>query len=166
MFESWFRKWWKKNLLHIIKIKLLLIKRYAVLNVSNVKLWFKLYKNVLHKLKIWKRNIINFNKTEFRTNYTRKKQIIIFEKIKQIYTISFENHKLVTIVKMINTVENYSSLLMIIIQKRKIITNRFSNNFSSETLIVFSDNDFTFDKIVVKFLKHYIKHSDAELNTK
>jgi hypothetical protein len=67
---------------------------------------------------------------------------------------------------MINAVDDYLSSLMIIIQRQEIMTNWFSNDVSSDTLIVLSENDFTFDKIALKFLKHYIKHSNAEFNAK
>jgi hypothetical protein len=42
--------------------------------------------------------------------------------------------------------------------------NWFSSDLLANTHIVTSDSDFTFNQIIVKFLKHYIKHSDAELN--
>jgi hypothetical protein len=67
--------------------------------------------------------VINFDETEFCIDCTREKQIIVFEEIKQIYAISSKNRKSVTIVEMINAVEDYSSLLMIIIQKQEIMTN-------------------------------------------
>ncbi len=50
-----------------------------------------MYKNVLHELKIRKRNVINFDETEFRIDCTREEQIIMFEEIKQIYAINSEN---------------------------------------------------------------------------
>jgi hypothetical protein len=53
---------------------------------------------------------------------------------------------------------------MIIIQNQEIMINWFSNDLSTNTHVVTSNNDFTFDQIIVKFLKHYIKHSNAESN--
>jgi hypothetical protein len=150
----------------MIKIKSLAMIRYEIVIEINMKKWFDTFKYALNELKIRRRNFVNFDENEFRIECSRKKQIIVFDDIKEFYSINFENRKLITIIEMINAVDNYLFSFMIIIQKQKIITNRFSNDVSLNTFIVFSENDFTFDKIVLKFLKHYIKHSNAELNAK
>jgi hypothetical protein len=63
---------------------------------------------------------------------------------------------------LINAADDCFAPPMIIIQEQKIMISWFSSkDLSSDTLIVPSDNDFTTDKIAVKFLKHYIKNSDA-----
>ncbi len=90
----------------------------------------------------------------------------MFDDIKKFYSINSENRKSITIIEMINAIDDYSFSFMIIIQKQKIMINWFSNDVSSNTFIVFLENDFTFDKIALKFLKHYIKHSDAKFNAK
>jgi hypothetical protein len=66
---------------------------------------------------------------------------------------------------LINAVDDYLSSSMINIQKQEIMINWFfSKDFSLDMHIVFSDNDFTFDKIALKYLKHYIKNFDAEFD--
>jgi hypothetical protein len=35
--KSWFRKWWKRNELYMIKIKSLTMKRYEIAQKSDVK---------------------------------------------------------------------------------------------------------------------------------
>jgi hypothetical protein len=148
----------------MIKIKSLTMKRYEIANKLDVKDWFDKFKDVLIELKIRRCNLINFDESGFRIECSKKKRIIVSANVREFYSISSENRKSATIIEMINAVDDYSSSLMIIIQSQEIMTNWFSNDVSSDTLIVLSDNDFTFDKIAVKFLKHYIKHSDAELN--
>ncbi len=74
-------------------------------------------------MKIRRRNLINFDETEVRVECSKDENIIVFEDIKEFYSISSENRRLVTIVEMINAVDDYSSSSMIIIQKQEIMTN-------------------------------------------
>jgi hypothetical protein len=150
----------------MIKIKSLTMKRYETAQKSDVRKWFDRYQRALNELKIERRNLINFEESEFRIECLREEQIIVFDNIKELYSVNSENLKSITMIEMINAVDDYSSLFMINIQRQEIMTNWFSNDVSSNTLIVFSENDFTFDKIALKFLKHYIKHLNAELNAK
>jgi hypothetical protein len=163
-FESWFRKWWNDNDLHKIKSKSLSIQRYGAASESNVRTWFDDFKSALTELKIRRRNLINFDETEVRVECSEDEDIIVPEDIKEFYSVSSENRRSVTVVEMINAVDDYSSSLMIIIQRQEIMTSWFSSSFSADTHIVSSSSDFTSDQIAVEFLKHYIKHSDAESN--
>jgi hypothetical protein len=162
--ESWFRKWWKINELHKINIKSLTMKRYEAVTNSDVMKWFDKYKNILRELKIERRNLINFDETEFRIDCSKEQKIIVSDDVQEFYEVNSENRKSVTIIEMINAVDDYFTSLMIIIQNQEIMTSWFSNDLSANTHVVTSDSDFTFDQIAVKFLKHYIKHSDAESN--
>jgi hypothetical protein len=60
--------------------------------------------------------------TEVRVDYSKDIEIIVFEIIKEFYAISFENRKSVTIIEMINAIDDYSFSLIIIIQRQKIMT--------------------------------------------
>jgi hypothetical protein len=149
----------------MIKIKSLIVKRYEVADESNVKRWFDNYRRVFRELNIRRCNIINFDENDFRIECSKEDRIIVSENVKQFYLISSENRKSVTIIDIINATNDYSSSSMIIIQEQEIMTSWFAfDTLSSNTHIVSSDSDFTFDKIALKFLKHYIKHSDAEFN--
>jgi hypothetical protein len=84
--------------------------------------------------------------------------------IKEFYAMSLKNRKSVTIVEMINVVDEFSLSSMIIIQEHDIMIIWFSNDLSQNTCIVSSNSNFTFDKIEIEYLKHYIKNSNAESN--
>jgi hypothetical protein len=51
----------------------------------------------------------------------KKQNIIVSIEIKEHYQVSFENRKPLIIIEMINTVEEFSSSLMIIIQKQDLM---------------------------------------------
>jgi hypothetical protein len=116
--ESWFRKWWKINELHKIKIKSLTMKRYEAVIDSDVMKWFDKYKNAFRELKIDRRNLINFDETEFRIDCAKEQKIIVFADVQEFYEVSSENRKSITIIEMINAVDDYFTSLMIIIQNQ------------------------------------------------
>jgi hypothetical protein len=89
---------------------------------------------------------------------------VISENIKQFYAVSLENRKSTTIIEIINVVDDYFLFSMIIIQNHDIMIIWFSKDLSKDTHIVSFNSDFTSDKIAMKYLKHLIKHSDADSN--
>jgi hypothetical protein len=99
------------------------MKRYEAVSDLNVKTLFDDYKSTLIELKIRRRNLINFDKTEVHVECSKNEDIIVFENTKKFYSIYFENRKSVTIVEMINAVNNYFSSSLIIIQKQEIMIN-------------------------------------------
>jgi len=54
---------------------------------------------------------------------------------------------------------------MIIIQEKQVMTSWFSSELDPDIYIIVFEKDFINDKIVIEFLKHYIKHSDARSNS-
>ena len=59
-------------------------------------------------LKIRKRrNIINFDETDFRIKCMKKQKILMSLNIKKHYAINFENRKFVIVVETINVVDDY-----------------------------------------------------------
>ncbi len=70
-----------------------------------------------------KRNIINFDESDFRSECMKKQKIIIFIEIKEHYQVNFENRKSLIIIEIINAVEEFFFSLMIIIQKQDLMIN-------------------------------------------
>ncbi len=82
------------------------------------------YKNTLRILNIRKkRNIINFDESDFRSECMKKQKIIISIEIKKHYQVNSENRKSLIIIEMINAIEEFFFLLMIIIQRQDIMIN-------------------------------------------
>jgi hypothetical protein len=162
--KRWFRDWWKRSNLYKIKIKSLLTIRFEAAQKSNVRKWFIDYKKILKTLNVCKRrNILNFDEAEFRIECMKKREIMISSDVKEHYFVSSKNRKFLTIVEIINALSDYFISLMMIIQNQKIMITWFSrDDISKETYIVFSKSSFTFDKIEVEYLKHYIKNFDVE----
>ena len=111
-----------------------------------------------------KRNIINFDKADVRIECIKKHEILISIDIKEHYAINFENRQFIIVIETINAVDEYSFSSMLIIQNCEIMTNFFSKDLSKEIYIFTSIIDFTSDKIALKYLQHYIKNSNAELD--
>lgn len=63
---------------------------------------------------------------------------------------------------MINAADEYFSSPMITVQGFEIMVFWFSENLPAKTRIVFSESGFTFDKIVLEFLKHYVENSNVD----
>jgi hypothetical protein len=68
-----------------------------------------------------RRNIINFDESDFRSNCLKKQEIIVSIEIKEHYQVSFENRKSLIIIEMINAVEEFLFSLMIIIQRQDLM---------------------------------------------
>ncbi len=120
--KKWFRSWWKQDHLHKIRTKFSSIIRFEIDHEDVMIEWFLKYKNILKCLNIRRRRkIINFDKIDFRSKCMKKQNIIVSIEIKEHYQVSFENRKPLIIIEMINTVEEFSSSLMIIIQKQDLM---------------------------------------------
>ncbi len=74
-------------------------------------------------MKIEKRNLINFDETEFGIDCSNKQKIIVFDDVQEFYEVNFENRKLITIIEIINAVHDYFTSFMIIIQNQEIMIN-------------------------------------------
>jgi hypothetical protein len=70
-----------------------------------------------------RRNIINFDESDFRSRCLKKQKIIVFIEIKEHYQVNFENRKSLIIIEMINAVEEFFFSLMIIIQRQDLMIN-------------------------------------------
>ena len=63
---------------------------------------------------------------------------------------------------MINVVDDYSTFSMLIIQDQQIMKFWYQDEFSKETLCIFSENEFTSDLIALQFLQHYVENSNSD----
>jgi hypothetical protein len=66
---------------------------------------------------------------------------------------------------MINAVEEFFFSFMIIIQRQDLMISWFDDSddeLSENTYVMFFESEFISDKIALKFLKHYIKNSEAD----
>jgi hypothetical protein len=126
--------------------------------------WFSKYKNALKSLNIRKRrNILNFDEVDFSSECMKSQEILVSIEIRKHYQISSKNRKWLIIIEMINAVKDYLfSSLIIIIQGQDIMISWFEDELPKNTYVMLSRSGFISDKIVVEFLKHYIKNLDAD----
>ena len=124
--KRWFRSWWKISKLHIIKNSSLEAAWFTASRAADIEKWFKDYRIVLNKLKTKAKNIINFDETRFQVECSKKRDVLVSEDIKSFYVISLENRRSLTVIEMINVVDNESASLMLIIQSQELMTNWFA----------------------------------------
>ncbi len=160
--RRWFKNWWKKNELHRIKIKLLVMIRYFAAQESNVKQWFVHYRNIFPELNIIRsRNVWNFDEDDFRVNCMHKENILMSKNISDFYSISFENRKSLIIIEVINVANHKLILLVLIIQKQRLMQKWIQLELLAETLIKTFENEFINDEIFINWLKHFIDHTNS-----
>ncbi len=160
--RRWFSTWWKNNDLHKIKIKSIAIVRYFATQESDVKQWFVNYRNILQELHIIRlRNVWNFDEVDFRVNCMQKEDILMSKNISDFYSISFENRKSLIIIEEINVADHKLILLVLIIQKQRLMQNWVQFELFAETLIKTFENEFINDEIIVDWLKHFIDHTNS-----
>jgi hypothetical protein len=70
-----------------------------------------------------RRNIINFDESDFRSKCLKKQEIIVSIEIREHYQVNLENRKSLIIIEMINAVEEFLFSLMIIIQRQDLMIN-------------------------------------------
>ncbi len=125
-FKEWFRKWYKRSNLHMIKFKSLTMKRYEVATKMQIKNWFADYTRIMHEMKIRSENLINFDETKFRVECMRRQKVMILIEMKELYAMSLENRRFCTIIEMINETNDFSSSSMIIMQDMKFHLSNFT----------------------------------------
>jgi hypothetical protein len=81
---SWFSKWWKASGLYYIKTKPLARVRITAQVEKEVREWFKDYNKTIHKYKIKRRDIINFDKAGFWIGYPKGQKILVPEHIQEV----------------------------------------------------------------------------------
>ena len=65
---SWFSEWWKQNELHKIKTKSLTVICLTAQQEQKIVCWFKEYQTTVWEYEIKRRNIVNFDETEFQVD--------------------------------------------------------------------------------------------------
>ena len=108
-----------------------------------------------------RRNIINFDETEIQIECMKNQKILISSDIKKFYAVSPENKKSIIVFEVINVVEHYSPLFLIIIQNQELMTSWFCEKRPAGIRILTSNSGFTNNQIGIEFLKHFIENSDA-----
>jgi hypothetical protein len=89
-----------------------------------------------------------------------RKSLIIIEDI-NFYSISSENRKSLIIIEDINDAGHKLILLVLIIQKQRLMQNWIQFELLAGTLIKTSENEFISDQITIAWLKHFIDHTNS-----
>ena len=96
-----------------------------------------------------KRNIVNFDEVGVRIDCLRLQKIIMSDEMKELYAISPENRKSLTIMKIINVVDDYPPSSLVIIIDQTIMVSWFFEDLLAGTRIVISKSSFINDEITL-----------------
>ncbi|EKD16773.1 Fot5 transposase [Drepanopeziza brunnea f. sp. 'multigermtubi' MB_m1] len=88
-----------------------------------------------------------------------EEEVIVPIGIKEMYTRICENRLSVTVIEAI-LADRKAILLMIIVLGKQIIASWFSEKIIRYKVVTVSESGYTNDKIIIKWLKHFIKHTD------
>ena len=81
---SWYKRWWKRSNLYIIKTKPIANIRYTAQDEAVILEWFRHYRQFKKKYKLKRGQIYNFDKVGFRIGYLRGHIIIVPKEISKV----------------------------------------------------------------------------------
>jgi hypothetical protein len=117
------------------------------------------------KLNIIKgKNILNMDKSRAHISYPTGKHVIMPIEVKELYTISPENRKLVMIIETIYIDRHEFLSLFIITSGKKIMDNWVLEKLVSTEHIKYTSIGYINNNIAIKYLNYLIKYLKAGLN--
>jgi hypothetical protein len=163
--EVWFGKWWTSRGLHKIKTKPIAIVRITAQDEKEVDEWYEKpdgYFDTLSKFQIKDMNIYNFDETNARLGCPRGMDVIVPEDVKELYSLSPENRKSVTVIETIGCM-NVKKIPPVIIVPGAVHMESWYRNqtLTGGELVLLSSTGFTNDQLALEYLMHFIKHVGA-----
>jgi hypothetical protein len=108
--------------LYTITTKPIARDRVNTHNEKDVEEWFNKYRTTLAKYSIKKgKNIHNINELGARVGCLKGEEVVVLIEVKEIYTLSLENHKSVTIIKAASANRRELLLLFVICLRKRIM---------------------------------------------
>jgi hypothetical protein len=122
---TWFSLWIRNyKTLHTIKTKPIVYARLESYTEEDVRIWFQKYHDILEELYITKgKNVLNMDESGACIGYPTGKHVIIPIEVKELYTASPENRKLVTIIETIYANSHEPLPPFVIASGKKIMNN-------------------------------------------
>ena len=152
MSKKWIGDWWRSRGLHKIKIKPIAIVRIIVQDEKEVDEWYEKkngYLDTLTKFQIKDKNIYNFDETSARLGCPRGMEVIVPEDVKEIYSLSPENHKSVTVIETIGCM-NIKKIPPVIVPGSIHIESWYRNQtMTGGELVLLSTTDFTNNQLAI-----------------
>jgi hypothetical protein len=91
---------------------------------EDIRIWFQKYHDILEELHITKgKNVLNMDELGARISYPTSEHVIMPIEVKELYTASPENRKLVTIIETIHADSREPLPPFIITPRKKIMDN-------------------------------------------
>jgi hypothetical protein len=160
---NWFNKWWRQQPgLHTIKTKPIAKVRVTAQDKDDVLEWFCKYKIALKQYDIQKQNLYNFDETGFRIGCPKGVEVLIPIEVQELYSLSPENRRSITIIETIAANGTTPIPPVIIVQGKYHMESWYGpGGLTSNELVLLSENGYTSDVLGVRFMKHFIEHTQA-----
>ncbi|RFU25356.1 hypothetical protein B7463_g10984, partial [Scytalidium lignicola] len=160
---SWFTKWWKQQPgLHKIKTKPIAKVRITAQDQGDVLEWFRKYKIALKKYDIQKQDLYNFEETGFRIGCPKGVEVLIPIEVRELYSLSPENRRSITIIETIIADGTASIPPVIIVQGKYHMDSWYGpGGLTGKELLLLSDSGYTTDTLGFRFLQHFIEYIHA-----
>ena len=124
------------------------------------------YLDCLAKFQIKDMNIYNFNETNARLGCLKGMEVIVLEEVKELFSLSPENRKSVTVIKTIGCM-NVKKIPPVIIVPGSIHMESWYRNqtMTGGELVLLSSTGFINDQLAIEYLLYFIKHVGAGPNS-
>jgi hypothetical protein len=176
--ESWFTKWWKGQPLHKITTKPLAKARIEAQDIQVVKDWFIAYRELLDKYQFQAKDIYNFDETGFRVGCARGTEVLVPTEVRevcidlisgytilantlQLYSLSPENRKSITLIESINASGDNLLPPVLIIEGKWHMDSWYREKLKAGERVLLSETGFTSDDLGLIYLEHFIQHTGA-----
>jgi hypothetical protein len=162
--DSWFTKWWKSRSLHKIKTKPIACVRLSAQDEGLVDDFFYGSRGLIQaiqKYHVKKRNLINADESGFRIGCPRGVEVIVPLDVRELYSVSPENRRSVTIIKAIRAHGVSDIPPMIIVQGAKHMQSWYRKGLKDRELVELSERGFTTNEIGLRYLDHLIKETGS-----
>jgi hypothetical protein len=154
---NWFTNWWKSKGLHKIKTKPISRLWVTAQDEKEVEEWWnKVYLCAISQYQIKARNIHNFDKTGFQVGCSRGVEVIVLLDVKELYSISPEDCRSLTIIEDI-CATSYSNIPpFIIVQGQYYLESWYWDGLKQEERVITLHSGFTNKEIALQWLDHFI----------
>ncbi|KFY92000.1 hypothetical protein V500_04359 [Pseudogymnoascus sp. VKM F-4518 (FW-2643)] len=126
--QSWFTKWWKAHpSLRKIRTKPIATTRISGQDVETVKDWLEEFEAAITTYKIDCSKIHKLDESGFRVGCPKGQEVIIPLDIKELYSLSPEDRRSITIIEAICANGQLPIPPMIIIQGKHYVHSRYTN---------------------------------------
>ena len=132
--------------------------------MQDIEIWHKDLRAVIEKHDIQPENIYNFDETGIRVGCVSGEEVIVPKNSTTVYTASPENRRSISIIETISAAGKTIPPVLII-QAKLHMESWYHENLQGDELILLSESGYTNKLLGMEYLRHFIQHIKAGLDT-